>query len=267
MGEHLSHLQEGTLMSTFATTWAWEQIDLDAPEKLTLLALAEGANHQGQCWPAKALMMRMTGLTDTVLATVLGSLESKAVLRRAPQSSGPPIVFLRLDRASSVIQPPRQEVVAFVPSEDIAADIELAIAAWNEMAARTAQGNPGHKLAAVRKLNDANKKHLAARLKEFGLEGWISCVSAIEQSAHCRGVNDRGWRADISYLLQPKGSNKTINGGWPADYEEKTNGGQRTGPTGRGDERSDRLRSFDAATRRRLDPLDGRQGGGPEDRG
>jgi hypothetical protein len=137
-----------------------------------------------------------------------------------------------------------------------------AIALWNAMAEATLKGNPAHVLPMVRKLNPANRKALALRLAEFGPAGWRTCVEAVYKSAHCRGINDRGWRADISYLLQAKGSNKTVNGGWPADYVEKSNGGQRVGPSGRGERRQDRLRSLDAAVRGRLGQVDGREGGG-----
>lgn len=248
-------------MSAIATAWAWAQT-LPPEELLTLLALAEGANHQAQCWPAKAILQSLTSLGEADLMDALRSLESKGLLRRETQDGASARIFLVLQSAASVTQPARREVVPFVAPADLTSAMDQAVAVWNEMAKRTAAGHPDHRLAAVRKLNDAAKRKLAGRLKEFGVDGWRVCVESVEKNAHCRGVNDQKWRADFNYLLQPKGSMKAYNGGWPADYEERTHGGQRAGVGGRGDQRLDSLRGFDAAIRGRLAEGGRRQGGG-----
>jgi len=42
---------------------------------------------------------------------------------------------------------------------------------------------------------------------------WRQALKAIEISAFCQGHNDRGWKADLSYLCQKKGFLKLITGG------------------------------------------------------
>lgn len=250
-------------MSTHATIWAWAQ-PLPPPEKLILLAMAEGANHQAQCWPTKAMLLHLTSLSEAAVSDGLKALESRSLLRREEVAGGSAKIFLVLENMVPVTQPARREVAAFVPAADLKADMEAAITIWNTMAARTAAGNPAHRLPKVIKLNDANKKRLAARLQEFGIDGWARGVFNVEHSAHCRGVNDQKWKADFTYLLQPKGSMKACNGQWPDDYEERTHGGQRTGPIGRGDQRVDRLRGFDASIRGGSPQGGGRERGGAE---
>jgi hypothetical protein len=39
-------------------------------------------------------------------------------------------------------------------------------------------------------------------------------MDALERSAFCRGENDRGWRADFDFLLQPKSFTKLLEGAY-----------------------------------------------------
>lgn len=251
-------------MSSAANVWAWAQRGLVPSERLVLLALADDVNHQGQCWPARAVLAQRTELSESAIGECLKALESKGLIWKEQREGKTPKIFFNLLRENPVVQvpAPREAADVFDPPPDLVAQIDAAIGIWNQMAEATKDGHEKHVMPTVRKLNPSNRKKLAQRLKEFGLDGWTYMVAAVGNNAHCRGVNDRGWKADISYLLQPQGSNKTINGGWPADYEEKTNGGQRAGAGGRGDQRLDNLRGFDAAIRRHLASRRGREDGG-----
>jgi hypothetical protein len=46
------------------------------------------------------------------------------------------------------------------------------------------------------------------------LEEWQRAMDALERSAFCRGENDRGWRADFDFLLQPKSFTKLLEGAY-----------------------------------------------------
>jgi uncharacterized protein YdaU (DUF1376 family) len=67
---------------------------------------------------------------------------------------------------------------------------------------------------AVAKMNAQRERLLAARLKDCTLEEWQRAMDALERSAFCRGENDRGWRADFDFLLQPKSFTKLLEGAY-----------------------------------------------------
>jgi hypothetical protein len=67
---------------------------------------------------------------------------------------------------------------------------------------------------AVRKMTAQRKRQLKARLRDSTLDEWMQAMAALERSAFCRGENDRGWRADFDFLLQPKSFTKLLEGAY-----------------------------------------------------
>ena len=72
-------------------------------------------------------------------------------------------------------------------------DAATAFAEWNALAARLA-------LPQAKDLTPARRKLINARLADAGLSGWREALAAVEASPHCRGENDRGWRADLDFV-------------------------------------------------------------------
>jgi hypothetical protein len=66
----------------------------------------------------------------------------------------------------------------------------------------------------IRKMTAQRDRLLRARLKDSTLDEWLQAMSALERSAFCRGENDRGWRADFDFLLQPKSFTKLLEGAY-----------------------------------------------------
>lgn len=81
------------------------------------------------------------------------------------------------------------------------------VEAWNERMAP--QGFP-----AVKRITGTRQRQLVARLRENDIDDWQKAFSAIERSPFLRGENDRGWRADFDFLLQPKSFTKLIEGAY-----------------------------------------------------
>jgi hypothetical protein len=83
--------------------------------------------------------------------------------------------------------------------------IEAITAAWNDMSRRV--GNP-----TIRLMTPARRATLLARIAEVGVDGMLEAIAAIGRSPHCTGCNDRGWRADFDFLLQPSSLIRTLEG-------------------------------------------------------
>lgn len=66
----------------------------------------------------------------------------------------------------------------------------------------------------IRKMTSQRERQLRARLKDSTLDEWLQAMAALERSAFCRGENDRGWRADFDFLLQPKSFTKLLEGAY-----------------------------------------------------
>lgn len=68
---------------------------------------------------------------------------------------------------------------------------------WNKLAAEIG-------LAQASKLTDTRRRQLKARLSECGgIIGWVKVMAAIRESPFLKGENDRGWKADLDFVLQP----------------------------------------------------------------
>jgi len=71
-------------------------------------------------------------------------------------------------------------------------------------------------------LTKARAGKIGQRLKSCnGLDGWKYALEQLESSPHCRGDNDRGWRADIDFVCQEKSFTKLMEGSYAS---KKPNG-------------------------------------------
>lgn len=82
-----------------------------------------------------------------------------------------------------------------------------AFQAWNETALRCA-------LPQAAKLTPDRQRKIAARLRDYGLDGWRQALAHIEQSAFLTGQNDRGFRANLEFVCQPSSFAKLIDGAY-----------------------------------------------------
>lgn len=78
---------------------------------------------------------------------------------------------------------------------------------WNQR--MVPQGFP-----AVQRITGTRERHLKARIRENSLADFQRAMAALERSAFCRGENDRGWRADFDFFVQPKSFTKLIEGAY-----------------------------------------------------
>lgn len=92
------------------------------------------------------------------------------------------------------------------PSGAVAsAEIDAAIEAYSLMAREAG-------LAVPRAITASRRARIASTLREHGMGTWLEAVAKVGASAFCRGVNDRGWKADLDFLLQPKSYPKILEG-------------------------------------------------------
>lgn len=62
------------------------------------------------------------------------------------------------------------------------------------------------------KLTKDRVRGIKARLDEYGLEGWMRALANIEKSSFLTGGNDRNWKANLNFLLQPSSFSKVHDG-------------------------------------------------------
>lgn len=67
-------------------------------------------------------------------------------------------------------------------------------------------------LPVPRKVTADRRRKVEARIREHGEEAWAEACRRMASSAFCRGENDRGWRADLDFLCQPKSFNGLLEG-------------------------------------------------------
>jgi len=82
---------------------------------------------------------------------------------------------------------------------------EHVVEAWNATADRLG-------LPAVRKLTPERRRKLKTRIRQNTIDEFTEAISAIERSRFLRGDNDRGWRPNLDWMLEPRNFTKLIEG-------------------------------------------------------
>lgn len=96
------------------------------------------------------------------------------------------------------------------PDKDMSSGDDLSVHdvvdAWNDLAADRG-------LPKVSKVTEARRRQVQARIKEYpDAADWSKALSAIDKSKFLCGDNDRGWRANFDFLLQPSTFIKLLEG-------------------------------------------------------
>jgi hypothetical protein len=97
-------------------------------------------------------------------------------------------------------------------------DVRTAFDEWNELAERAG-------LPKALTLDKARRATIKGRLATGGLEAWRTALAAVERSSHCRGENERAWRADLDFVCQLK-SWKRLHEGFYGVGATETGGSQ-----------------------------------------
>lgn len=85
--------------------------------------------------------------------------------------------------------------------------VRTAFNEWNNLAARLS-------LPMARQLDEPRRKAIRARLADGGLDAWRQALASVEASPHCRGSNDRNWRADLDFVCQAKSWRRLLEGSY-----------------------------------------------------
>ena len=182
----------------------WE-MDLSTFEKLVMLALADCANDDGECWPSIATICRKTGAGERTVQRSIKALVEAKFLKRIMVTGKGNRYWLdpRHSGTQTVIEPlePSKETLRSCASGDARELVDD----WNAMA-----GELG--LPVVAKLTEDRKRKIRSGLKRNSLDEWRAAFQALRRSQFCQGDNQRGWRADFDFLLQPKSFTRLIEG-------------------------------------------------------
>lgn len=93
-------------------------------------------------------------------------------------------------------------------SEDAVPELkpEDVLEAYNDVAAQCGLSKA--------KMTPERRKKLNARIRQCSVEDFTEAIDALRRNPWLHGENDRGWRADFDFLLQPKSFTRLIEGGY-----------------------------------------------------
>lgn len=218
-------------MSVRVMSQVWD-LAVPAFEKLVLLALADCANDEGLAWPSIATLKRKSGAGERTIYRAIAHLEALGVLtieriigkgnrylitpaRAAPLPDRHPC------QSGTRPLPDRQQTPATVapkpsknhqePSEVKSADADRLTPAdilegWNDLAEKCG-------LPKAEKMTGGRLRQVRARLREYpDLDSWRRAFRHIHDTPFLRGENDRGWRANLDFLLQASSFTKLTEG-------------------------------------------------------
>jgi len=113
--------------------------------------------------------------------------------------------------------PIKPDLSTDVDSPNVASDVELAFAAYNQAADQADWPK-------ARKPTKRRVSQLKARLADVGgLDKWRAALRRAVGNPFFAGDNDRGWKADLDFFLQEKSFTKLIEG----SYDRKPPSGAR----------------------------------------
>jgi uncharacterized protein YdaU (DUF1376 family) len=125
------------------------------------------------------------------------------------------------------------ELTALLPTPDPVRD---AFEAYNKLAAELG-------LPIANALTDERRRKLKLRLNGTP-DRWYRALDRLRASPWCHGYNDRRWRADLDFMLQPKSYQRLLEGHYTHLATTETRDGR---PTPKSDSRLDNLRRAVAA--------------------
>lgn len=80
------------------------------------------------------------------------------------------------------------------------------------------------------KLSQKRKASIKARLKDVGgLDGWSKLLQKVSASPHCTGQNNRGWKADLDFIITESKFINIIEGKYDGPKFNNGNGGSPNG--------------------------------------
>lgn len=96
------------------------------------------------------------------------------------------------------------------PSEDKSADtdritVDEVFEGWNSLAGHTG-------LPAIAKRTEARTKTIRRMARDYPVDDWVKVFAKIEQSPFLTGANDRGWKADLDFVLTERNFVKILEG-------------------------------------------------------
>jgi hypothetical protein len=127
---------------------------------------------------------------------------------RAKQKSNAVTVTPKPSPNESISNPP--SIPSVISNEMTSPDnlkIEHVVDAWNSTAQRFG-------LQAVRKLTPERRRKISTRIRQSPVEDFTEAIAAIGRSAFLRGENDRGWKINFDWMLEPKNFTKMIEGNY-----------------------------------------------------
>jgi hypothetical protein len=222
-------------MSVSAITWAWSQF-LPATAKLVLLALADHADDEGRCWPSLGRLEMMTGLNRSTITRALSTLDSALISRdRSDGGVGHSTRYqLHLEQVQSatvaqgngctahqnsctahlkqvhsaprtIIEPSepsnKSPLTPACPHSEIIRIYHNALPELPHVVESRWSGSQGAKDLTTRWRED--KRHQ-------DLEFWKWLFEAMNGNRFWLGENNRGWRADLGWIVKRSNFDKII---------------------------------------------------------
>lgn len=215
-------------MSIRIMTHVWEHQGVTPTQKLVLLALADWANDEGLCWPSIEKLCKKSCLSRRAVQTAIKSLSDIGLLIQEQLNGRGCKYWLKIgvqemhgcSKSTSEVQEMHTRGAAGAPNtsythQDTSIDtqsddgltVDEVVNAWNNLA-------KDRDLPKVLKITPARRKQIQARIREYDHDDWSTALTAIYKSKFLCGDNDRGWKANIDFLLQPSSFVKLIEGAY-----------------------------------------------------
>lgn len=204
--------------------WA-DQTITDHQDLIVLLAIADYANDDGVAWPSIDSIAQKSRFSRRSVFYVLDRLKKadklsiktgggrasstyKIKTYQPCKDCTPPVQGLHGTRASTCTAPVQNGIAVLHPIRK-ESSVEPKkrkdkIASLSPSAVFDEWNSKANQLPKCRQLSDKRSHSLKARLRDpFFCEHWISAITRIHDSSFCCGSNNRGWKADFDWFIQP----------------------------------------------------------------
>ena len=133
---------------------------------------------------------------------------TRDVTRDIPSPLTPP---LKVSPDPFQITPPiSPQPIMSADADPVAVEPELkpehVVEAWNDLAGR-------HGLSKA-KLTPERQRKLKTRIRQCSVDEFTEAIAAFDRSSFLRGENDRGWKPNLDWMLEPRNFTKLQEGAY-----------------------------------------------------
>ena len=203
--------------------WA---LDKSIKNELGLLLIISSLTAEtGYCYASNPHLAKLFDIDDTSVSRKIKKLINKGYLTAEYEKRGAQVIKRKLRLAkmsidgyqkcqSTISKNVKENNTSINNTSNNKKSVDKSTAPINYEELKRFYNENNNNMSDVRVLTDKRKKQLRARINDDGVETFKEAVKKAAESDFLNGKNDRGWKADFEFIVNPNKFNKILEGAY-----------------------------------------------------